>query len=101
LLVAVMGLDHAQHDHSGPDPQRAAAGEIERAVAFRRVVYDDQEFWRVAGLVAAALLAHWPQSSRAARRRNLPRRSGAAQGGVQPDQSCGLPLSTRCETEVA
>ena len=58
LLIAVMGLDHPQHDHARPDPQRAAAGEIERAVAFRRVVDDDEEFRRMAGLIAAALLPH-------------------------------------------
>ena len=58
LLIAVVRLDHAQHQHGRPDAQRAAAGEIERAVAFRRVVDDDQEFRRVPGLVAAALLAH-------------------------------------------
>src|SRR5712692_7823274 len=58
LLIAVLGLDHAQHQHGGADAQRAATGEIERAVAFRRVVDDDHEFRRVSGLVAAALLAH-------------------------------------------
>ena len=58
LLVAVVHLDHAQHDHGRADAQRAAAREIDRAVAFRRVVDDDQEFRRVSGLVAAALLAH-------------------------------------------
>src|SRR5262245_12951921 len=58
LLIAVMRLDHAQHQHGRADAQRAPAGEIERAIAFRRVVDDDHEFRRVTGLVAAALLAH-------------------------------------------
>ena len=34
LLVAIMGVDHAQHDDVDADAGRAAAREIERAVAF-------------------------------------------------------------------
>src|SRR5262249_61459367 len=58
LLVAVLGLDHPQHDHGCANTQRAAAGEIERTVAFRSVVDDDQELRPVAGFVAAPPGAH-------------------------------------------
>src|SRR6266508_653269 len=58
LLIAVVRLNHAQHEHGCPDPQRAPAGKIERSVAFRRIVDDDHEFRRVTSLVAAALLDH-------------------------------------------
>ena len=49
LLVAVLGLDHAQHDHAGADARDAAAGVIDGAVAFRRIVDDDEKFRLVAG----------------------------------------------------
>ena len=58
LLVAVLRLDYPEHEDARPGAQRAAAREIHGAVAFRRVVDDDQEFRRVPGFVAAALLAH-------------------------------------------
>jgi hypothetical protein len=58
LLIAVAGLDHAQHEHGGADAQRSPAREIECSVAFRRIVDDDHEFGRMSRLVAAALLAH-------------------------------------------
>src|SRR5215831_9105769 len=58
LLIAVVGFDHTQHEHCCADAQRAPAGEIERAIAFRRIVDDDHEFRRVTSFVAAPLLAH-------------------------------------------
>src|SRR5436190_1386143 len=58
LLIAVMGLDHAQHDHGRADAQRAPAREIERAVAFRRVVDHNHELRRMAGFIAVPLGAH-------------------------------------------
>src|SRR6266576_2835966 len=50
----------AMLDTSGPGPSLlvAPAREIERPVAFRRIVNDDHEFRRMSRLVAAALLAH-------------------------------------------
>jgi len=58
LLVMVAGLDHAQHEHGCADAQCTPAREIERPVAFWRIVDDDHELRRVTCLVAAALLAH-------------------------------------------
>src|SRR5262245_48205491 len=58
LLIAVVGLDHPQHEHGCADAQRASAGEIKRAIAFRRIVDDDHEFRRMTSFVAAPLLAH-------------------------------------------
>src|SRR5437870_1158786 len=58
LLVMVAGLDHAQHEHGCADAQRTPAREIERPVAFWRIVDDDHELRRVTCLVPAALLAH-------------------------------------------
>src|SRR5215471_17574694 len=56
LLIAVAGLDHAQHEHGGADAQRPPARKIERSIAFWRIVDDNHEFWRVSRLVAAALI---------------------------------------------
>ena len=78
LLVAVLGFDDAQHDHAGAGAQRAAAGEVDGAVAFRRIVDDHQELRRVAGLVASALDAHGAL--------NLARRSAVVQAGRRPQQ---------------
>src|SRR5215470_13395182 len=58
LLIAVVGLDHTQHEHGCADAQRTPAGEIKRAIAFRRIVNDDHEFRRMTSFVAAPLLAH-------------------------------------------
>src|SRR4029453_2901656 len=58
LLIAVVGLDHPQHEHGCADAQRAPAGEIKRAIAFRRIVDDDHEFRRMTSFVAAPLFAH-------------------------------------------
>src|SRR5262249_12537585 len=58
LLVAVVGLDHTQHEHGCADAQRPPAGEIKRAIAFRRIVDDDHEFRRMTSFVAAPFLAH-------------------------------------------
>src|SRR5215471_14912215 len=58
LLIAVVGLDHTQHEHGCADAQRTPAGEIERAIAFRRIVDHDHEFRRMTSFVAAPLLAH-------------------------------------------
>src|SRR5262245_14275368 len=58
LLIAVAGLDHAQHEHGGVDAQRSPARKIERSIAFWRIVDDNHEFRRMSRLVAAALLAH-------------------------------------------
>src|SRR5882724_3992382 len=58
LLVAVVRLDHAQHEHGCADAQRAPAGEIKRSVAFRRIIDDNHELGRVPSLVAAALFDH-------------------------------------------
>src|SRR5215468_11477645 len=58
LLIAVAGLDHAQHEHGRADAQRSPARKIERSIAFWRIVDDNHEFWRMSRLVAAALLGH-------------------------------------------
>jgi len=58
LLIAVVGFDHAQHEHGCTDAQRAPASEIERAIAFRRIVDDNHEFRRMTSFVAAPLFAH-------------------------------------------
>src|SRR5215471_6321331 len=58
LLIAVAGLDHAQHEHGGADAQRSPARKIERSIAFGRIVDDNHEFRRMSRLVAAALLGH-------------------------------------------
>src|SRR5437588_2975942 len=58
LLIAVVRLDHAQHEHGCADAQRAPAGEIKRSVAFRRIIDDNHELGRVPSLVAAALFDH-------------------------------------------
>src|SRR5919201_6743787 len=58
LLIAVAGLDHAQHEHGGADAQRTPARKIERSIAFWRIVDDNHEFRRMSRLVAAALLGH-------------------------------------------
>src|SRR5215471_10172491 len=58
LLIAVAGLDHAQHEHGGADVQRSPARKIERSIAFWRIVDDNHEFRRMSRLVAAALLGH-------------------------------------------
>src|SRR5258705_10817680 len=64
LLIAVVGIDHAQHDDADADAGGPAAGEIERAVALRRIVDDNEKFRLVAGLVTSPLTAH--RSSRGA-----------------------------------
>src|SRR5215471_2110411 len=53
-------LDHQQHDHAGVGARGATAGVIDRAVALRRLIDDDEVFRLVSGLVAAALAAHRP-----------------------------------------
>src|SRR5262245_33485284 len=58
LLIAVVGFDHAQHEYGCADAQRAPAGEIERPIAFRRIVDDHHEFRRMTSFVAAPFLAH-------------------------------------------
>src|SRR5262245_40539173 len=58
LLIAVAGLDHAQHEYGGADAQRSPARKIERSIAFWRIVDDNHEFRRMSRLVAAALLDH-------------------------------------------
>src|SRR6266446_4699306 len=58
LLIAVVGIDHAQHDDADADAGGPAAGEIERAVALRRIVDDNEKFRLVAGLVTSPLTAH-------------------------------------------
>src|SRR6516225_1641110 len=58
LLIAVAGLDHAQHEHGGADVQRSPARIIERSIAFWRIVDDNHDFRRMSRLVAAALLGH-------------------------------------------
>src|SRR6266436_6651620 len=74
LLVLVLGLDDAQHYHATSDPDRPAAGVVDRAVPFRAVVNDNQAFWLVTRLVASSLGGHaCPEA--APNRRMLPRRS--------------------------
>src|SRR5262245_58367190 len=58
LLIAVAGLDHAQHEHGGAGVQRSPARKIERSIAFWRIVDDNHEFRRMSRLVAAALLGY-------------------------------------------
>src|SRR5215469_12392063 len=58
LLIAVAGLDHAQHEHGGADAQRSPTRKIECSIAFWRIVDDNHEFRRMSRLVAAALLGH-------------------------------------------
>jgi hypothetical protein len=64
LLIAVRGFDHPQHDDARAGTQRATAGKVHGAIAFRRVVDHHQEFRRMACLVAAAPLAHRAHSRR-------------------------------------
>ena len=92
LLAVVLRLDHAQHDHVGADARRAAAGEIDRAVAFLGVVDDDQKLRLVTGLVAAALAASSNvPAARATDSRTsvmLPRRCAADKCRPKPMQCC-------------
>src|SRR6202023_1042943 len=73
LLVLVLGLDDAQHHHAAVDPDRPAAGIIDRAVPFRGVVDDNQAFWLVTRLVASSLGGHACPDA-APKRRMVPRR---------------------------
>src|SRR5258708_38584794 len=89
MLIAVVRLDHPQHQHRRADAQRAPAGKIERAIALRRIVDHDHEFRRVTGLVAAALLAHRlprppPELSRGSRSTNW-NPATALGGGTRPE----------------
>src|SRR4029077_3221434 len=58
LLVLVLDFDDAQHHHAAADPNRPAAGVIDRTVPFRGVVNDDQAFWLGTRLVASSLGGH-------------------------------------------
>src|SRR5262245_29780557 len=58
LLVAVLRLDHPQHDQAGIGAGGTLARPVDGAVAFRRIVDDDEVLPLVSGFVAAALAAH-------------------------------------------
>ena len=58
LLMAVVRLDHEQHHDARAGARGAAARVIDRAVALRRFIDDDEELRLVPRLVAAALKAH-------------------------------------------
>src|SRR5882724_3192925 len=73
LLVLVLGFDDAQHHHAAADPDRPAAGVVDRAVPFRGVVNDNQTFRLVIRLVASSLGGHACPDA-APNRRMLPRR---------------------------
>lgn len=58
LLVAIAGVDDAEHHHATADANRPAARVVHRAVAFRGVVNDDEAFRLVTLFVTSPLAAH-------------------------------------------
>ncbi len=95
LLVAVAGVDHAQHDQLRLGAAGALGRPIDRAVAFLGVVDDDQIFALVAGLVAAALAAHVARGMAARRSQAVSCRSRDKRGRKSPRCASGA-RSRRC-----